>query len=687
MRVRGAYMTVKEFLYTYRQGIVYSEKGNGVQDSWNLEKKRRLIIPDYQREYRWEDKQLTELISDIAKGQCYLGQIVVARNTSEPQRYYLVDGQQRMTSIIILLTVLIRQFYIANDTLNIEKYELHLPQTSDETGGLPRLNFDANCFESFQDFLSQIYTMSDEDLLNGIFAPPEKDAYRQTVRYINACAVVHKETLRRITFETTKVQQLSYVKELVNKILETQISVVIFDGNNSYESERVFLDINEKGLRLDNEDILKAYYFQIVSGDTGVEALNTWQSLKEAYFAFRDELSLNKIPFEGFVNYALQIELLVSGTVQEYNKFDNDLRYKDVIGKKHICELFADTHLHNSMKRVVSFFKEITSLLNSDPNSAFFCDYFGTSDSTTREVFKYLFTSICKSGMSIIYIALIKLWWLKNQNHARLTLDDIIQLFSFYVICNVSGTKKERVLFSNDFISAQNKEEAYENIHLCEIKLLRDASTNATTLKSDQEKGEYLSFNIQMFSNDFKYINEQRLWKLIISNQEFLSKYSANRETYIKDHFIIQNGNSVALYNGSQCEIESQYKRLRKRAYNFVYHYDDYGNVDFIKRLDLIKKKIEEIKKSTEGNIESILPWGQYELEYFKFVERTVRNYFELTDDAPWEQVLLRYSEDLPKSFTEIISYILKENIHSWNQIVCNSFSKQFSDELIQLVE
>ena len=58
MRVRGAYMTIKEFLYTYKKGFIYTDTGNSEQDEWCLKANRKLIIPDYQREYRWEEKQL-----------------------------------------------------------------------------------------------------------------------------------------------------------------------------------------------------------------------------------------------------------------------------------------------------------------------------------------------------------------------------------------------------------------------------------------------------------------------------------------------------------------------------------------------------------------------------------------------------------------------------------------------------
>ena len=98
MRVRGAYMTIKEFLYTYKEGFIYTDTGNGEQDEWCLKANRKLIIPDYQREYRWEEKQLLELLDDVSSGNCYLGQIAISHNIHEPANYYLVDGQQRIIS-------------------------------------------------------------------------------------------------------------------------------------------------------------------------------------------------------------------------------------------------------------------------------------------------------------------------------------------------------------------------------------------------------------------------------------------------------------------------------------------------------------------------------------------------------------------------------------------------------------
>lgn len=685
VKVRGAYMAVGQFLHTYKKGVVYTEKGTNIQDSWYLEGGRKIIIPDYQREYRWEEKQLNELASDINNGNCYLGQIAVSRNSNEPLNYYLVDGQQRITSIIILLTVLCRQFHIQKDSLNIKGYELHDAQNNEvtengETFKIPRLNFEANCFPEFQKFIAQIYNLitdSDGNFQAEDFVAPPSDDYHQMNRYISACSSLNRIIVKNLNGFSLIPEQLRYVKDFIHKILNTQVSVVIFDGENSYESEKVFLDINEKGLRLDNEDILKAYYFQSISTEKGKEALDTWTALKKAYFEIRETLGSEKISLEAYVNYALQIELLMQNPKLDFAKFDDDLRYKGADGKKHICQLFFDTQLHFSMKAVEEFLSDVNSLLSKDSNSSFYKNYLSGRDSTTREIFKLLFNSICRCEMKIVFIALIKIWWLRKKLEQHISIEDIYQLFSFYIISNVSGVKKEKLLFTNDFISSKTVKNMYLNFHIVEIQMLQEAYSKATTLKRDQAKAEFLSFNIQMFYNDFHYNKYKKYWELALTNQEFLEKYSANRNKYIKDHFLIQNGKTITLYNGDSFNITQSMMLLRKRAYNFIYHKDTYGNVDFVTRL---QKIFEGRDEKTGDNPE----YGKYENDYFRFIEEQLQFYFKENQDLPvWNTILEKYKAGLPEVFPAVISFILEEHSVSWNRNVCKHFQEQFPRELL----
>lgn len=68
---------------------------------------KEYIIPLYQRAYAWEDKQLTQLVEDIEDvaedDNYYIGSLIVSEQNG---RYEVVDGQQRLTSLYLLLNCL-----------------------------------------------------------------------------------------------------------------------------------------------------------------------------------------------------------------------------------------------------------------------------------------------------------------------------------------------------------------------------------------------------------------------------------------------------------------------------------------------------------------------------------------------------------------------------------------------------
>lgn len=65
------------------------------------------IIPLYQRAYAWEDKQLIQLVEDILDiandSNYYIGALIVSEQSG---KYEVVDGQQRLTSLYLLLNCL-----------------------------------------------------------------------------------------------------------------------------------------------------------------------------------------------------------------------------------------------------------------------------------------------------------------------------------------------------------------------------------------------------------------------------------------------------------------------------------------------------------------------------------------------------------------------------------------------------
>lgn len=93
--------------------------------------KANFFVDSYQRGYKWKEQQVIELLDDIDEFEpkqesdfyC-LQPVVVKRKTEEIQYYWeLIDGQQRITTIFIILT------YLTNDQYFFLRYETRKSST------------------------------------------------------------------------------------------------------------------------------------------------------------------------------------------------------------------------------------------------------------------------------------------------------------------------------------------------------------------------------------------------------------------------------------------------------------------------------------------------------------------------------------------------------------------------------
>ncbi|BCW18372.1 hypothetical protein NtRootA9_10800 [Arthrobacter sp. NtRootA9] len=79
-----------------------------------FESKAIYVVPVYQRSFAWRAEQIEQLIGDIrdaiAQGEekYFLGNVIVTPRGSESSVYEVIDGQQRLTTLYLLLTFLAR---------------------------------------------------------------------------------------------------------------------------------------------------------------------------------------------------------------------------------------------------------------------------------------------------------------------------------------------------------------------------------------------------------------------------------------------------------------------------------------------------------------------------------------------------------------------------------------------------
>ena len=72
----------------------------------------RYVIPSYQRAYSWEEQQREQFIEDLrdVSDKYYLGHFLFEK-TENGSVLCLIDGQQRLTTIVIFFSCLRHAFF------------------------------------------------------------------------------------------------------------------------------------------------------------------------------------------------------------------------------------------------------------------------------------------------------------------------------------------------------------------------------------------------------------------------------------------------------------------------------------------------------------------------------------------------------------------------------------------------
>ena len=67
----------------------------------NLLLKKNIILPDYQRSFVWDERDLKRLIKSIKEGQFIQPVTIALYKENEDSKNLLLDGQQRLTSVLL----------------------------------------------------------------------------------------------------------------------------------------------------------------------------------------------------------------------------------------------------------------------------------------------------------------------------------------------------------------------------------------------------------------------------------------------------------------------------------------------------------------------------------------------------------------------------------------------------------
>jgi hypothetical protein len=210
-----------------------------------------LRVPPYQRGYAWTDKQTGALLEDLteafgASTVYFLGTLVVVQPRLKGHAD-VVDGQQRITSLTILLAVL-RDLAVTSD----EAVLLHsLIGQSQVFGERQRWRVMLNHLDA-EFFRTHVQTRKATLDLDGMRRAAEAARSESQMRIAASVRLVH-DALHDMSAD----ERSAFAKWLLD---EVSVSKVRVTGHEI--AYKVFVALNQRGLPLSDHDIVKSALFE-----------------------------------------------------------------------------------------------------------------------------------------------------------------------------------------------------------------------------------------------------------------------------------------------------------------------------------------------------------------------------------------------------------------------------------------
>ncbi len=282
-------------------------------------------IPIYQRPYQWTEENCEKLLDDLffnyeddRESDYFCGSLVLIAisEDSKAKTYDIVDGQQRLSTFILLAKVLATLYA---ERLTEESKEYLQESLISRYGKKDRLNFNAIGFNSKKDFQSALASFNDA---------PKSDNKNNYLKN----AICLKNYLRNKEIEDIN----DFIEWLYFKVVF--ITITCPDADKAL---RIFNVLNARGLALNATDIFKGELLKLAKEHEREAFVSRWNALSQK--CSDNDLTIETL-FGWYLNYLNPVtggEKMDKRLVTWFNKLDQTpLEYLD--GVEAFCNTYCD---------------------------------------------------------------------------------------------------------------------------------------------------------------------------------------------------------------------------------------------------------------------------------------------------------------------------------------------------------
>ncbi|WP_367702814.1 DUF262 domain-containing protein [Helicobacter pylori] len=541
-------------------------------------------IPDYQRPYQWTEKNCEKLLEDLffnyeddRESDYFCGSLVLITisKDSKATTYDVVDGQQRLSTFILLAKVLATLY---SERLTEENKDYLQESLITKYGKKDRLNFNAIGFNSKKDFQYALTSFNDAPIGNN------KNNYLKN-------AVCLKNYLRKKEIENIN----DFIEWLYFKVVF--ITITCPDADKAL---RIFNVLNARGLALNATDIFKGELLKHAKEHEREEFVSRWNALSQKcsdndlkietlfswYLTYLNPVTskekmekrlvtwfknLNRTPLE-YLKGVEDFYNAYCGVLEMPDRYAHLLSYKD---DDHLCVILCASLLHHYSDQEIEALKELLVKF-------YYQDWVAGKTKTTREQTCCKIIKALKEKKSVENIASIVKEYFKDKNITQRFKENLqdSNLYTKFYFTGKNGKKNswlKPILILVEYFMSDNANPAY-------IKMDDDLQVERILPQNPDPSSQW----VKDFSEEKRELYTHSLANLTLLGG---TKNTQASNLDFKDKKKIYMGEENKLNKKKTPRVMTCYKM----TIDIAHHYTEWTPTSLEKRKEELIQKIESV--------------------------------------------------------------------------------------------
>lgn len=517
-------------------------------------------MPEYQRPFSWDDDNFDDLIDDVIsanKDQEYFLGTMVLHQHDEDGQYDIVDGQQRLTSILILFACLRDSVEDAQFKTGLQEKIL---QQKNVVDGIPeRVRLEVKDRKIFSDVVvTETGTLQEYD--ENELADPQ---WRYTVA---------------VDVFLTRIKSLSQeqIQELITFI--NQKCVIVFLSTNSFaDAFRLFTIVNDRGVQLRRIDIIKALNIapDVITKDTVRNSIaQKWEDT---------ENELGEDIFEDIFHFVRLITLKDKPQGDILNEFEKRIFERNTISKG---EPFLNI-IFGYAQKYQSIFEDR--------------DIIPENEGATHNKYRALIHIMDKEFRASEWRACLLAF--SERFGANKFYEFCLLMEKVYLAEWVKGIRKDERFASYSSIlgqieNAKEPEQVLENIKYDEAAIIEGAKSKDLYLKGF---GKYMLLRLELVTSEHDNVREleaKSVEHVLPQNPDTKGYWADNHDLTKIDEYVHSIGNLILLSKSKNSSAQN-YDFDKKKSKYLASRVTEYPrSIEILTYKEWTKKVIEERTES-----------------------------------------------------------------------------------------